>query len=70
MKYKFVGEGLGIPGLPHEITEEEAQALGLTELLQAAVANGNYQAASGQAVSTETDPERPAARPARSKAKE
>lgn len=42
MKYKFVGEGMGIPGLPHEITDEEAERLGVTELLAAAIANGSY----------------------------
>ena len=42
MKYVFVGEGPGVPGLAHEISDEEAAAQGLTELLQAAIANGNY----------------------------
>ena len=46
-KYKFVGEGAGVPGLPHEITEEEAEALGLSELLEAAVENGNYREEGG-----------------------
>lgn len=43
MKYRYVGDGLGIPGLPHEITDEEAVELGLSELLKAAVENGSYQ---------------------------
>ena len=42
-KYIYVGDGAGVPGLPHEITDEEAEALGLTELLEAAVENGNYR---------------------------
>ena len=42
MKYKFVGEGMGVPGLPHEITEEEAKELGVSDLLMEAIANGNY----------------------------
>jgi hypothetical protein len=60
-KYRFAGEGAGVPGLPHEITEEEAAEAGLSELLQAAIANGNYQAAAGRPVSTETgaEPARP-----------
>lgn len=50
-KYKFVGEGAGVPGLPHEITDEEAEALGLTELLEAAVENGNYREEVGKGAS-------------------
>jgi len=42
MKYKFVGDGAGVPGLPHEISDEEAEALGVTELLKAALENGSY----------------------------
>lgn len=42
MKYKFVGDGLGVPGLPHEITDTEADELGVSDLLLAAIANGNY----------------------------
>ena len=41
--YKFVGEGMGVPGLPHEITDEEAAELEVTELLVAAIENGNYE---------------------------
>lgn len=29
-KYRFVGEGQGVPGLPHVITDEEAKAMGNT----------------------------------------
>lgn len=43
MKYKFVGEGSGVPGLPHEITDDEALERGITDLLKAAIANGNYK---------------------------
>ena len=42
MKYKFVGDGTGVPGLAHEISDEEAKALGVTEILKEAVKNGNY----------------------------
>lgn len=44
MKYVFVGEGMGIPGLPHEISDKEANELGVADLLQEAVENGNYKA--------------------------
>ncbi len=42
MTYKYVDDGMGVPGLPHRITEEEAEALGVSALLQAAIENGNY----------------------------
>ena len=42
MEYKFVGEGTGVPGLPHVITDAEADALGVSEILKEAVKNGNY----------------------------
>jgi hypothetical protein len=41
-RYKFVGEGLGVPGLPAEIDYDEAQRSGVFPLLQAAIENGNY----------------------------
>lgn len=53
MKYKFVGDGVGVPGLPHEITREEAQQLGVEEILDAAIANGNYVEASDEISDTE-----------------
>lgn len=40
--FRYVGGGLGVPGLPHEITDEDAAALGVNEILKAAVVNGNY----------------------------
>lgn len=44
MQYKYVGDGAGVPGLPHEITDAEAEELGVTDLLLAAVENGSYAA--------------------------
>lgn len=35
-------KGAGVPGLPHEITEAQAAALGVSEILLAAIANGSY----------------------------
>lgn len=35
--------GAGIPGLPHEVTEAEAEALGLLSVLQEAIQNGSYK---------------------------
>ena len=35
--------GAGIPGLPHEISEAEAKALGVFEVLQEAISNGSYK---------------------------
>lgn len=40
--YVFVGDGEGVPGLPHQVTVSEAEALGVADLLKAAIANGNY----------------------------
>lgn len=42
-KWNYVGDGVGVPGLPHELTDEEAAALGVEEILKAAVANGTYK---------------------------
>ncbi len=42
MKYQYVGDGAGIIGLPHEISDEEAEQLGVGELLRAAIENGSY----------------------------
>jgi hypothetical protein len=42
-KYIFdKSQGDGIPGLPHEVTDEEAKALGVFETLQAAIKSGAY----------------------------
>jgi len=46
--------GDGVPGLPHEITDEQAKALGLEKVLKDAVQNGTYT-------------EKPAAKPAKTK---
>jgi len=40
--FKFTGVGEGIPGLAHEVTDDQAKALGLGEVLRSAVANGSY----------------------------
>jgi len=41
-RFKFVGDGLGVPGLPHEISDEDADRSGRGDLLRDAIANGNY----------------------------
>ena len=41
-KYKFVGDGMGVPGLAHELTDEQAKADGVKELLDQAVMLGLY----------------------------
>jgi hypothetical protein len=48
MQYKYIGDGAGIAGLPHVVTDEEAAAAGVTGILTAALKNGSY-------VSVETD---------------
>ncbi len=42
MKYQYVGTDQGVPGLPHEISDEQAEALGVADLLAEAVKNGSY----------------------------
>lgn len=40
--FVFVGEGEGVPGLPHRLTMEEAKELKVDDLLEQAIANGIY----------------------------
>lgn len=40
--FKFAGAGDGVPGLPHEVTDEQAAELGLTTLLRQAVEAGTF----------------------------
>jgi hypothetical protein len=40
--YQYVGDGLGVPGLPHKISRKEAERLGVLDILEAAIENGNY----------------------------
>lgn len=40
--YEFVGEGAGIPGLPHQVTKEEAKNRKVGELLEIAIKKGVY----------------------------
>jgi hypothetical protein len=49
--YRFCGEGAGVPGLPHVLSREQAEAAGVSQLLDAAIDNGNYAAVSSPPVS-------------------
>ncbi|PKN93017.1 MAG: hypothetical protein CVU44_11335 [Chloroflexi bacterium HGW-Chloroflexi-6] len=40
--YVFVGDGLGVPGLAHEITQAQADADGVGELLTQCISLGVY----------------------------
>ena len=42
-RYRYVGAGLGVPGLPHEISDEEATASGVVQLLADALKAGTYE---------------------------
>jgi len=42
-KYVFVGSGAGVPGLPHELTDEEVVELGVRKLLRGALKAGSYK---------------------------
>lgn len=46
MKYIFIGNGMGVPGLPHELTDKDAVELDVVALLEEAVKNGNYEVVS------------------------
>jgi hypothetical protein len=48
--YRFCGNGLGVPGLPHEMTRAQAAELKVTEQLDAAIAAGVYQPIAAEAV--------------------
>jgi len=52
--YKFVGEGAGVPGLPHTINVTQALELGVMDILKGAIANGNYIEAFDQVGDTVT----------------
>ena len=40
--YQYVGEGLGIPGLPHEMTRAQAEQQGVAGLFEACLERGVY----------------------------
>ena len=40
--YIYKGNEAGVPGLPHEVTDEEARALGVEDTLKAAIKSGVY----------------------------
>ncbi len=41
-RYRYAGDGLGVPGLPHEITTSQAVELGVDEILRQAAEAGVY----------------------------
>jgi hypothetical protein len=56
-EYKYVGDGVGVPGLPHEISDEEAEQLGVVELLKAAIENGSYESVEQKAEGGRLEPD-------------
>lgn len=40
--YQYVGDGLGIPGLPHVITRRDAALMHVEELLTVSIQLGQY----------------------------
>ena len=48
MKYKYVGPGQGVPGLPHEVSTKEAKDLGLADVLKECVEAGLYKESKGK----------------------
>ena len=43
MKYKYVGNGQGVPGLPNEVSKQEAKDLGLGDVLKECIKAGLYK---------------------------
>lgn len=41
-RYWYAGDGLGVPGLPHEISMQEAIDQGIDALLKGAIEIGSY----------------------------
>ena len=41
-KFEYVGNGMGVPGLPHLVSDDEAALLGVLHILNEAIKNGNY----------------------------
>lgn len=41
-KFKYIGNGVGVPGLPHEIDEDQAEERDQLDLLYAAIEAGQY----------------------------
>ena len=41
-EYKYVGNGMGVPGLPHLVSDDEAAELGVLHILNEAIKNGSY----------------------------
>jgi hypothetical protein len=68
--YRFCGNGLGVPGLAHELTRAEAEAQGVLELLEACIEIGVYSESAGLETVESTpgfDRLKPTTRPAKSK---
>jgi len=57
-QYRFVGDGAGVPGLPHELTDDEARRLGVESLLADALKIGTYQEIAGSEEQPRTRPPR------------
>ena len=50
-RYRFAGDGLGVPGLPHEVSMQEAIDLGAEELLEELIKTETYVAVSVETTS-------------------
>lgn len=50
MKYEYVGSGQGVPGLPSPVSTQEANELGLGEVLKECVKEGLYKEIKKKAV--------------------
>jgi len=48
-RYRYAGSGQGVPGLPHELDDDEAERLGVKPLLAEALQAGLYKEISAKA---------------------
>lgn len=48
--YVFIGEGAGIPGLPHEVTKAEAAVRKVGDVLEEALKKGVYAEKKGKSL--------------------
>lgn len=55
MKYRYVGSGQGVPGLPGEVTGEQAKELGLADVLKECVKAGLYKESKAKPKEVKTD---------------
>lgn len=57
IRYRYVGDGLGVPGLPHEIESKSGLPEHLKAVLESALEIGTYERVSSGSASSDEDEE-------------